>query len=483
MSQTLRPYQANALEELRAGIRQRKQRQLLVSPTGSGKTTIAAHMIQSAVSRGKRIWFLAHRKELIQQCSARLDEHDLDHGIIQAQHPRRRPWLPIQVASVATLVRRELTELPDLIIIDEAHRSLSASYQKIAKAAPKSQVIGLTATPWRLDGRPLGSFYESLVLVARPSELISEGWLLKPRLFAPAKLDLTDVHVRGGDYDEADLAQKVDRPSLLGDLVEHWRKLVQTGENRRTVVFAVNKEHSRHITTSFQVAGVRAAHLDEATSSGDRAQIIRDLAAGEIDIISNCQILTEGWDLPSLAAVVLARPTKSVALYLQMCGRGMRPYPGKTEFKLLDHASCVFDLGFPEDDRDYRLDGRVRARKSKNAAPFVRICEQCFRAFPSLIRECPECGWTVPVAVRKIKHDEGGELREYRQGELPARGESRPWIERLKLLTDLVEKQVTRGYKEKWSCIQYQRKLRHWPPAIMQEQAHAEVQRRMEARS
>ncbi|MBN6739133.1 DEAD/DEAH box helicase family protein [Acidithiobacillus sp. MC6.1] len=424
---TLRPYQTNAVQSARHLIAQRKRRLILVSPTGSGKTVVATGIIESAVAKGKKILFVAHRKELIDQASAKLDSFGLDHGIIMAQHWRRDPQKHVQVASIQTwrswvaqseklpesvsgyarmawesipwpaLQRAESNALfpivfkPDLIIIDEAHLSIAKSYMDLVAAFPNAVVLGLTATPVRGDGRPLGDIYHDMVQVSSVKALISDGYLVQPRHFAPATPDLTQVSIAtNGEYDEDELADAMNRPELVGNLVQEW---IRRAMGRPTIVFAVNRQHSKEIAAIFQANGIRCIHLDGLSSKYERENGLRQLANGEIDAISNVGLFTEGLDLPAVSCIVLARPTRSLALYLQMSGRGLRPSEDKDDCIILDHAGSTLEFGLVVEDREWSLDGKHRKSKEVQECSNTQICEECHAVFPKTDDACPECGW------------------------------------------------------------------------------------------
>ena len=317
MSIPLRPYQIEAVERVRQSIRGGARRILLVLATGGGKTVVASNVVASSVAKSKRVLFVAHRRELIRQTFAKLVRNGLsaaDVGIIMAgvesrpgdlfggeelparddelwtKLARRRPTAPVQIASVDTLRNRE-RPAADLVIVDEAHRALAKSYTDLRDAYPKAIHLGLTATPYRADGRGLGESYGDLVVVASPSLLIGEGFLVAPRVFTvPAsKLpDLGGVRVRGGDYDAEELAKAVDQAALVGDIVEHWQR---HAPGVRTVAFASSVEHSRHIAARFVEAGVAAEHLDGETPADERDAILRRLERGETLVVSNCGVL------------------------------------------------------------------------------------------------------------------------------------------------------------------------------------------------
>lgn len=440
----LRPYQAQMQADARAAIRDGMRRLILCVATGGGKTVIASSIIAAAAAKGSRLLFLAHRKELIDQASAKLDLFGIDHGIIMAKHWRRRASALVQVASIQTLIRRDLPPA-DIIIIDEAHRSLAKSYQDLVNAYPGAVVLGLTATPVRADGRGLGDVYQTIVQGPAIHDLIHEGFLVNPRHFAPARPDLTGVHSKRGDYDETELAAAVNHPDLVGDIVGHWQQLAA---GRLTVAFAVNIEHSRHIVRAFQAAGIAADHLDGTMPGPERDAILNRLASGETRVLSNVGILTEGWDLPACSCVILARPTQSEGLYIQMAGRALRTAPGKDDCIILDHAGCAHAHGLVTEPREWALDpSKKRGKKGKQIR--VSTCDRCYAAYASQSRQCPACGHVPATMVRDLVHDTAATLVEV-DAEMVKRERKRE-IGQAKSLDDLRRIAQQRGYKPGWA--------------------------------
>lgn len=245
----LRPYQTRAVDLARAAFLAGKRRILLVAPTGAGKTVIATHgLIAPAVARGSRVLFLAHRQELIDQCAAKLGE--LPYGIIKA-NIKPHPYAPIQVASVQTLARRDLPPA-DLVVVDEAHHTTGDnSYGVILAAYPNAAIVGLTATPFRLDGRGMGSVFDALIPVATVSELIAAGALVRPRTFALPAPDLAGIRTVAGDYADGALAHRMDTKRIGTALVETYRK---HADGRSAIAFGVNVAHAEHIADEFTAA-------------------------------------------------------------------------------------------------------------------------------------------------------------------------------------------------------------------------------------
>lgn len=463
MAVALRPYQVEGIQRIRAAMLAGHRRILAVAPTGAGKTVLSAEMIRLAVSRGHFVAFLAHRQELINQTSAKLDHIGIPHGIIQGNHPRWAPHLPVQVASVPTVARRQMRFPRGLIFIDECHRASARSYREILARSPESYVIGLTATPVRTDGKGLDDVFETLIEIATPAELIEQGYLLRPRLFAPENPDLTGVAIKRNDFDPHELAVRMDKPKLIGNVIEHWSKLAR---GRRTVLFATSIAHSEHLVAAFEGAGARAAHLDATTPADRRADILRRLADGELDVISNVGILTEGWDLPRLGAAILARPTASEALYLQMVGRVMRPDPEKPDAVVIDHAGNIYRHGFPWDLREWSLAGKASKEKSEAR---VKQCLACYALVASTASICPECGAGFETASREEPGETEGDLVEV--NDLPPI-RRRPVVSQAVSLASIQQRQAylawqaeaaAKGYAPGYAAVQFKRRFGFWP--------------------
>ncbi len=479
---TPRPYQLEAVERARQVIRIGKMRVILALPTGGGKTVIASYIIARAVARGQRVLFLAHRRELIKQCFQKLIAGGLlpsQVGIIMAgidalgrasapfdadasaddlwkYHARRRPMAPVQVASIDTLRNRPKPEA-HLVFVDECHRALAKGYLDMQQAYPKAVHLGLSATPYRADGKGLGMAYDEIVTVATPMQLIGEGFLVEPEVYTVPAADLPDlkkIKIKGGDYDAEQLVAAVDREGLVGNIVEHWQKLAG---DRRTVVFACNVAHSKHITERFLAAGVAAEHLDGETPTPERDAILARLERGETRVVCNCGVLCEGWDMPSVKCCVLARPTKSLGLYLQQGGRVLRPWENATAL-ILDHAGCVLEHGLPQEEREFSLDGQKR---KKLAAPSVKMCEACYAIVPSATRFCPRCGVEMRVDDGSGA-DENDPLVEADGSLVQVTAASE--ADKKAFFAELLTEAETRGYQPGWAAYRYKERMGIWPP-------------------
>jgi len=396
----LRLYQVACIAAIRAAIRAGHRRILLTVPTGGGKTLIAASMILSALGKGKRCLFVMHRKELIDQTVAALARLGITSvGVIRAGDRRRDSSQPIQVASIQTISRRTQQEY-DLVFVDEAHRSNAATYtEHVFKRHSKAVIIGLSATPCRADGRPLGTHFDELIVGARYSELIAGGHIAAPLVYStPVLPDLSTVRTVSGDYNREDLEKAMNRGALIGDLFTQWSKHPRA----RTVVFAVGVAHSLAIVERFRAEGVAAEHLDGNTPEAERTAILQRLASGKTTLVSNVGVLCEGWDLPSCKRLILARPTKSLGLYMQMAGRILRPWEGESPI-ITDHGGNVDRHGLPHEDREWSL---TKKQKKGSGAQPVKACPTCFAFIAAVARNCPHCGRVFPVVVAVEKEAE-----------------------------------------------------------------------------
>jgi DNA repair protein RadD len=451
----LRPYQLRAVDLARAAFVSGKRRILLVAPTGAGKTVIATHgLIRPALANGSRVLFLAHRQELIEQCAAKLG--DLPHGIIKAG-AKPHPYAPIQVASVQTLVRRDMPPA-SLVIVDEAHHTTADnSYGSILAAYPQAAVVGLTATPYRLDGRGMGSVFDALIPVASVAELIAAGALVRPRTFALPGPDLTGVRTVAGDYNDGQLASRMDTKRIGTALVETYQR---HAAGRSAIAFAVNVAHAEHVAAQFTAAGIPAACVHGGTPAATRADILARLASGALTLVSNCGVLTEGFDCPRVSCVILARPTRSRSLWRQMVGRGLRPYDGKADCQVHDHAGCRAQHGDITDDEDVSLDAGVRRRASEGMG--TKQCLNCYAIMPATAQVCDECQTPFPAPAPRAMPDGEHVVLEEATAEKPrATAEQKS-----RTLRHLVVQAAMRGWKPGAVSHKYKALYGEWPGRI-----------------
>jgi DNA repair protein RadD len=359
---SLRAYQSkavsNILEQLQSGAHT-----LLVSPTGAGKTLIAAEVAEQYDCS----LMIAHRRELLEQAD----------GVMGRG---------VHVMSLHNALR--WNGKPQLLIIDEAHRAAAKTYRSIINRFPDALRLGLTATPKRLDGQGLIDAFDAMVEAASISELIAQGHLVPYRAFeAPdEKLkELEGMRKRGGDYDTGQLSKLMNRPRLVGDVVREYKK---NANDRKAIAFAVSVDHSLALMKAFNDAGVKAAHLDGRASDGTRAEILESLRSGDINVLCNVSLFTEGWDCPAVSCVIMARPTASETLYLQCVGRGMRADDDKSDLMIMDHAGNIERHGPPDMLRNWSLESL--AQRNAREAEIAELQRLHALGFESIEAELEE---------------------------------------------------------------------------------------------
>jgi superfamily II DNA or RNA helicase len=473
----LRPYQQKGVEELRARFRAGDRNVLYQLPTGGGKTVVFSYITEGASKRGNRVLILVHRQELIRQTSASLQEIGVDHGIIA---PGFTPSFDdVQVASVQTLVRRlDRIHPPNLIISDECHHAGAASWSKIFNKFTRANILGVTATPCRLDGKGLGraagGFFDSMVNGPPVSELIDAGYLARPKVYAPpVGADLSNLRKKYGEFVTADAAAAMDKPVITGCAVEHYRKLAN---NVPAIAFCASVAHAEHVADQFRAAGYQAASIDGTMHDNDRKARIAALGNGGLHVLTSCDIISEGTDIPIVGAAILLRPTASMGLYLQQVGRALRMYDGKTHAVILDHVGNVMRHGMPEEDREWSLEGAKLAAKGKKKDEDdikVKQCEQCY-AVHEPAPKCPVCGHVYEVSAREIQQAEGElqELDSKRMAEIEA-DRAKMFRKReegqCRTLEDFQKLGEKRGYSPGWAYHRYRSKQSrggHSAPAL-----------------
>ena len=454
----LRPYQSAAIETLRKRFAAGTKRMLCVAPVASGKMVLASNIIKSSTVPAL---FVAHRMELIDQCVRELNRLGIHRvGVMRGQDERTDPDATVQVASIQTLGRRDKPRA-GIVLIDEAHRAQSDSFQEnIFDHYKSSIVIGFTASPTRLDGRPLGNSFETLDVIATYAELIKNGWIVEPDLYgAEVPIDLSQISIVAGDYNEGQLGQRMNRRELIGSIVDHWLRL---SDNRKTFCFAVNIEHSKAIVARFQEHGVLAAHLDGTTPEDERRGMLQRLDRGELQVISSCNVLLEGVDLPSAKCVIHARPTKSLVLWIQSCGRIGRPWcaicrkPCKEHPSvkpvIIDHAKNFDEHGSPFEDRHWSL--TQRATRMASIAP-MKICRTCFAYVPAARFVCPYCKVEFPTPPPQAQPKETAETLIKRS--LDPEDLKRQFYEKMVALAR------SKGYKPGFAAAKFKEHYGSWP--------------------
>lgn len=402
----LRPYQSEAVERLRASYRAGRKAPLLQAPTGSGKTVVFARIVNGAAEKQRRVCIVVHRAELLQQASRKLAEFDVPHGVIAPGH---RPTTDnIQVASIQTLARRITTGAArrwtfDLLVLDEAHHARAATWAKLLQAYPAARILGVTATPCRLDGRGLCDVFDDLILGPSVSSLVAAGHLVQPIVYAPPAPNLAGVHTRMGDFVRSEIEAATDTSVITGSAVDHYRR---HGDGMPAIAFCISVDHAEHVAAQFRAAGIAAAAVDGAMHAAERDRRIRAIGDGGLSVLTSCDLISEGTDIPAVGVAILLRPTQSMGLHLQQVGRILRPFPGKARAVVLDHVGNSMRHGLPDEDREWSLAEGAVKRQAAGSALALRQCPSCYathRPRPT----CPACGHEYVAEARTVEEVDG----------------------------------------------------------------------------
>jgi superfamily II DNA or RNA helicase len=354
----------------------------------------------------------------------------------------------VQVASIQTLARR-LHKLPrdffQLVIIDEAHHSNAGTWAKVLEHFHQAHLLGVTATPIRLDGRGLGEHYQAMVEGPSAAWLTDNGYLAPARVLAPPGFDTTGLRKRMGDFDTKEAEHRIG--TIMGDCVGHYRKHL---DGQTAIAFCCSVAHAEAVASLFQCNGIPAASIDGSMTSEQRRDLLQALGTGRIRVLTSCALIGEGVDVPSVGGCILLRPTASTSLHLQMIGRCLRPSPGKAAAVVLDHVGNTLRLGHHLEPREWTLDGL--AKRDRDKAPSVKVCPQCFAAMASQAKQCGECGHTFAAEARELQQVEGELVEVQRQQAKRQQGTAQS-------LDDLRQLAQQRGYKRGWAERVYQARL------------------------
>ncbi|KXV35718.1 restriction endonuclease subunit R [Gluconobacter thailandicus] len=448
----LRPYQQKCVTEVGQNFRQGFRAVLLVAPTGAGKTVMFSYMAETYLSRRKRVLIVAHRKELIKQASDKLKAAGIPHGII-APWAEQVPEL-VQVGSVQTL-RGRLGKLPrfDLIVIDEAHHSVAGDWARLLASQPQAFVCGVTASPERMDGKSLGvndgGVYETMVLGPTIAELIALGFLTPSKVYAPSIPDMIGIRTKKGDFDTTQLSKLMGKPECIANVIAHYRK---HADGLPTICFCPSVEVAEEYASAFREAGYRSVAAHGDMEPDERTAALAGLETGAVQVVTACDLISEGVDVPCVACVILCRPTKSLGLHIQQIGRGLRPMEGKTWLIVLDFAGNTLRFGLPDTEYEWSLDALPRNKKER-AEPQGWRCD-CGAVNAARTRECDTCG-----EIRIIQ-DNRKEKPELHPAELEELDEEKAKIwremsyseimERARTEQDFIDIAKSRGYRDGW---------------------------------
>lgn len=384
----LRPYQQELVNSVYTDWNSGYKAPCIVLPCGGGKSVIIAEIAKQFTKNFKYVLFLVHRKELCEQIAGTFIRWGVNMEYCQ-------------IGMVQTICRRlDKIQKPSLIITDENHHSKAASYRKIYDYFSDVRRIGVTATPVRLDGSGLKDVNDKLIIGVTAKWLITNNHLAPYDYYAPPiQKQKNKLRTRNGEFITSDILAMYDKPVIYGDIVKHYKKLA---DGKQAIAYCAAITQSEKLCEEFKSNGISAAHIDAKTPKAVRAKIIESFRKGKVKILSNVDLISEGFDVPDCEVSILARPTKSLTLYIQQAMRCMRYKPDKRAI-IIDHTDNWERFGLPDDDRKWSLEGQKK-QKIKGEAP-VRTCCQCFSVVPLSVRFCPHCGFKFEFKGQQEQKD------------------------------------------------------------------------------
>lgn len=465
----LHDYQQEAIDNLRETVKQGCRRIMVQAPTGAGKTRLAAEIVDSSLRKGNRVAFCVPAIPLVDQTvEAFYAEGIRDIGVIQANHHMTDWSRPVQVASIQTIQARKAFPEAKTVIFDEAHRLFQAHKEWLQHPDWQNvPMIGLSATPW---ARGLGKFFSTLLKVTDTKTLIDRKFLSPFRVFSTGHPDLSGVRTVAGDYVENELSNAMQAGNLTADIVKTYQERWGKG---RTLCFAVDKAHAKHLQERFEKAGIPAGYQDADTTADERREIRNKFHSGEYQVVVNIQTLTTGVDW-KVDCLILARPTKSEMLFVQIIGRALRTDPDNPDkvALILDHSDTTSRLGFVTDiDHDELDDGKPREKDAKpheeRKDPLPKECEGCAYLMPPRSPSCPNCGRSRRPECTVFEAE--GELQEIVPGKLTKVGTKKEWsyAEKKVFLAELKGYALDKGYKPGWAAMKFKDKFGDWPERPM----------------
>lgn len=439
---SLRPYQKKLIRELKKSLSRGNKNVLVQSPAGSGKSVTMAEIAKSATDKNNRVLFVVHRRELVNQIKATFKSQGVDLNLCE-------------IAMVQTVSRRlDKTKTPRIILVDEAHHSLARTYRKIFDNFPKANVIGFTATPWRLSGAGFTDVFDDLVLGPEIQWLISKNFLAPYHYYSINLIDHSKLKKsRTGDY-TADSMEEASI-NIYGDIVENY---VKFAKNKKTIIYAFSVKFSQTVADKFNRAGYPAKAVDGKTPKEIRAQAMQDFIDGKIKILVNADLYGEGVDVPDCECVIMLRPTESLSLFIQQSMRCMRYYPNKTAI-ILDLVANYKTHGLPDDKRDWSLEGVKKRDKKPSDAIGIKQCPECFAVIHSAVSICPHCGHSFEADYKRKVEMHEAELEEIKHQPLKINMILAKKPSELKTLADLKAYGKAKGYNPKWAYVQA--KIKH----------------------
>lgn len=444
----LRPYQEELLNQTRQAFQQGYNSPCIVLGCGGGKTVLFAYMAEQSQKKGNTVWFLVHRKELLDQTIETFNRFNINRETIH-------------IGMVATYANNlDKYPKPDFIIFDECHFSAAKTWQKIINKFPNVKIAGLTATPTRLDQKPLGGIYDTLVIGDSAKKLINKGYLAPYRYYAPPVTDLSSLQMKGRDFDKEKATELLSTNAIFGDVINHY---VSLANGLQAICYCSTIKHSEDMAKAFQDNNINAVHFDGNTPKKERTEIIEKFRNKEIQILCNVDLISVGFDCPDVDCCILLRPTMSTALYIQQSNRALRYRKDKVAV-ILDHVNNYERHGLPDDEREWSLENSYKQEEAfnENGELKIRQCPSCFSTFKTA-NVCPYCGYEYElkeIEIKNIKEIELREIKELEEKEIQKIVLDYREPNECKNMKELAEYAKNRNYKNGW--VYHQSKARGW---------------------
>lgn len=398
MTYELFDYQTKLVNQARQALAAGKKSILLVSPAGSGKSVIIADIVRLTTKNKKRVMFTVHRQELIRQIIQDFNRNDVDMNYVT-------------IMTVGKIANR-LTKLPkpDLIITDETHHSRASTYRKIYDYYNNVPRLGFTATPWRMNGVGFDDIYDEMIEGLSVAELIAKGNLAPYKYYSVKLLDESKLAKSStGDYTNKSIDNAIGK-TIFGDVVNTWK---DKAFDQQTIIYAHDIEYSKQVVQAFNEAGINALHCDSKTPQGKRDKIMNDFKSGDLKVLSNVDLISEGFNVPDCSCVIMLRPTQSLVLFIQQSMRCMRFKPNKVA-TIIDHVGNYTRFGMPDTKQEWSLQGWKKAGKKRVKSDAIGIweCLECHAMNNTGLTHCEVCGWERPNQDNNMDVDEHVEIEQ-----------------------------------------------------------------------
>lgn len=437
MSLKLRDYQEELVNGVKQSMLDGNHSIIVQSPPRSGKTVVMAHIAKGATDKGNKVLFFSHRKEINEQVYKTFENNNVNMDLVT-------------IGGVQSLVRKlDKLDEPTIILIDEAHHSKATSYKKIIDHFPNAYKLLFTGTPVRLDGSGFDDIAEDIILGKSVKWLQEHGRIAPFKYYAPLMIDISCLKKRAGEFTKGSVDETM-KTVIYGDVIKHYEKLAK---GKQAIVYTHSVEASENVSKAFNEAGYNSIAVSGKTPKEARETAMQAFRNGDLKIMVNCELFTEGIDLPNVDVCIMLRPTQSLSLYLQFAMRALNPREGKTAI-IIDHVGNVERFGLPNQDREWSLQGIVKKKQTaKIGEPTVRVCEKCFATFWSSERTCPGCGFTNPPTAKELeimREAELAEINEQKQQKIKKQVQTYVSPDMCRNIDELKEYRDQHGYKNGW---------------------------------